>query len=301
MAPTPFEPSLEHLNHMPEFSNNDIPRYLFRVHTPVTAVRTTTSYVIPPAAGTVDHEARLDIFRVPPERAGRLLWKHLTWIEGRSNLTSWTSSLLFALQYGLYRHRSPRDKSKLSEIHLLILDTREYPQGTFVKDLEIMRAITSTLGPEEELHDFLNFRENTKIRGRKYYFGEYLSQGDLALEGRCSQATMATLIDLGLFHVQPDLGDEGEWRKLADRVLALRDPFENPDSPLPPDKRTVRKAIVIASVCFGDRFALPVAVMLLALRPRRIKDVAIVKGLAAMFTRKCLACFLTIMTDSDTW
>src|SRR5690606_38653155 len=102
-----------------------------------------TSYVIPPATKTLDREATLDIFKEPPDIAGDLLWSHLRWTaahEETCNFTSWTSSLLFALQYGLFMHRGLDFRSKLYDIHLLIIDTRKFPKGTFVKDLEIMRA-----------------------------------------------------------------------------------------------------------------------------------------------------------------
>lgn len=205
----PFEPSPEQLKHMPNFDKNGIPRYLFRIHTPITATTTTTSYVIAPASKVDVPDAGMDIFKELPQTAGNILRNHLIGppaIGGSCNLVSWTSSLLFALQYGFHRHR--RYQLELSKISLFVLDTQDFPKGTFVKDMEIMRAIASVLGPKENLHKFLSFRENPRIGGKRYYFGEFLSQGDLALEGRCAEATMDMLIQLGLFKLQPGLGDE---------------------------------------------------------------------------------------------
>ena len=79
--------------------------------------------------------------------------------EQRCNLMSWTSSLLFALQYGLYRHSMDRGEPQLEEISLFIIDTRCFPEGTFVQDLEIMKVF-------ETYHDGLkNFG---KLRGGEY-------------------------------------------------------------------------------------------------------------------------------------
>ena len=48
--------------------------------------------------------------------------------------------------------------------------------------------------------------------GDNYYFGEYLSQGDFNLEGRCAQTTMAALINFGLFSLQPKFEHKEGWR-----------------------------------------------------------------------------------------
>lgn len=287
----PFQPSPEQLKHMPKFDGDQIPRYLFRVHTPVTAGKTTTSHVMPPASGSIP-EAKLDIFRESLQAAGDLLWNHLAWTrahEPKCNFISWTSSLLFALHYAFHRHRLSDKPSELSNIRLLVLDTRGVPRGTFVKDTEIMRAITPALCQGENLHSFLSLRQDPKRDGKRYYFGEYLSQGDLAIAGRCVDAPMDMLIHAGLFEFHPGLGVEDRWNAFANRVLELREPFLDPSFPpiFPPtDRRLVRKAVASALACFGDRFALPVALMLLTLLPRRPQDENIVRGVVDMFTSK---------------
>lgn len=289
---TPFVPSARQLEHMPEFRNNNIPRYLFRIHAPPSAGTTTTSCVIPPASSAADPELRADIFSHPPGPAGDILHDHFKWTsshEGTCNLISWTSSLLVALQFGFYRHGGSWNSSLLSEIRLLILDTRGLPEGTFIKDVEIMRALAPDLPPEAALHDHLSLRERRTGAGR-YYFGEYLSQGDLGIEGRCAEAPMDSLIYFRLFDLQPGFGDEAAWARWANRVLSLRVPFIQlgtfPPIVPPTDQDQIRRAIVLASACFGDRFAVPVALMLLALRPRQRRDRVIINGFAAMFTSK---------------
>jgi len=208
--------------------------------------------------------------------------------ESECNLISWTSSLLFALQYGLYRHRGCKDKPDLSQIFLLILDTREFPKGTFIKDIEIMEVFAqSEFIQQKTLEDFLQFRKSD----RGYYFGEYLTQGDLCIQGRCVQTSMQRIIDVGLFELQPELGDESKWDKWADRVVSLRKQLEVSQNPPSATHAEVRKAIVIAEACFGNFWVVPVAAMLLALKHRKKNDPVIVDGFAAMFTAKEIETF----------
>lgn len=55
-----------------------------------------------------------------------MLYIHLRWwgtLSDPDNLVSWTSSLLFALQYVFYRHYSSKDGSSLDTIDLCVVDT----------------------------------------------------------------------------------------------------------------------------------------------------------------------------------
>lgn len=268
---------------MPLFDRNDIPRYLFRVYAPKTAGKTTVSHVIPPASTCGKINKMGDIFKLQLQDAAALLNEHLRWWrshESECNLISWTSSLLFALQYGLYRHRGCEDKPDLSQIFLLILDTREFPEGTFVKDMEIMEVFAqSEISQQYTLEDFLQFRKSSK----GYYFGEYLTQGDLYIQGRCVQTTMERMIDVGLFELNPELGDESKWDQWAKRVVSLRMPLEASQNAPSATHTEVRKAITIAEACFGDFWVVPVAAMLLALKHRKKNDPVIVDGFAALF------------------
>ncbi len=121
----PFDPNPHHRQHTPLFNYNFTPRYLYRLAAPQTAGSTTTSTVVPP---TVTHQT--DIFHLPIQKAATLLLNHLLWERGYENgynLMSWTSSLLFALQYALYRHW--KDGDDLNQIQLIILDTTLFPRN----------------------------------------------------------------------------------------------------------------------------------------------------------------------------
>jgi hypothetical protein len=191
----PFQPNPFQLDQMPLFGRNDIPRYIFRVHARTTAGKTTLSYVIPPVSACGKTDKKQDIFKLPPRDAEGLLNAHLRcWPshESECNLMSWTSSLLFALQYGLYRHRGHRDKPDLSQVFLLILDTHRFPKGTFIKHMEIMEVFAqySDANDKKSLKSFLELRKGDMW----YYFGEYLTQGDLNIQGRCVQTNMQRMV-----------------------------------------------------------------------------------------------------------
>ncbi|PTU18995.1 hypothetical protein P175DRAFT_0442502, partial [Aspergillus ochraceoroseus IBT 24754] len=151
----PFNPNSFHRIHMPLFNKRFTPRYLFRLVAPRTAGETTSLTVVSSAATSGQTQ---DIFHLPAHRAASLLLSHLLWQRGHEdgcNLMSWTSSLLFALQYALYRHH--QDGDSLSQIILIILDTQQFSKGTLVQGMEIIRAFG---GVDRELQRFLEFRES---------------------------------------------------------------------------------------------------------------------------------------------
>ncbi len=278
----PFQPNPFQLMLMPSFEANDVPRYLFRLHSRQSGGKTTTSNIIPPASTCGKIDKMRDIFRLQPQDAAACLIAHLRWSpshESECNLISWTCSLLFALQYGLYRHHV--SEPDLSQIFLLILDTRGFPEGTFVKDMEIMEVFAgcSETG-QNTLKNFLQLRKSDK----GYYFGEYLTQGNLSIQGSCVQTDMQRMVDFGLFELKPELRDKSKWNQWADRVVSLRESLHaSQDTPCATHSR---KAISIAQGCFGDRWVVPMAAMLLALKHRKNNDPVIVDEFAAMFSSK---------------
>lgn len=259
---------------MPRFSN--VPRYLFRLVTPTTPGKTTVSEIIPPVWECNEVHAQ-DIFWLPAKDAADLLNAHFLWKRGhesKCNLTSWTSSLLFALQYGLFRHVKGDGRPDLDSIFLFILDTSEFPEGTFVKDMDIINVFRKNMDTK-----LLQWREG------KYYFGEYISQGVLNITGKCAMTSIKKLIDNGLFQFYPDLEDESRWTEWATRVVQLREPFACSQRPLATHAE-VRVAITMAQEFYGGRWTVPMAAMLLSLKPRRICDSVIVEGFRALFSGK---------------
>lgn len=257
--------------------STDVPTYLFRLHAPRTVGTTTTTVVASPASD-IGGNATRSLFELPPKRAADSLNAHLWWDkdhEKRCNLMSWSSSLLFLLQYGLYRRRTDFDKPSLSNIYILVLDTSDFPCGTFIKDLDAIDAFVGYADGLDKIRDW---------RLSDMYFGEYFSQGSLNVKGRCHQASMQQFLNLGLFTLCPPLKDRDQWDAWVRPVMVIRGDFRGTDSPTDTEKGVIRTAITMAEACFGGPWTLPMAAMLLSLQPRRHDDEAILNAFRSMFT-----------------
>ncbi|KUI70113.1 hypothetical protein VM1G_06530 [Cytospora mali] len=200
--------------------------------------------------------------------------------EATCNFMSWSSSLLFLLQYALYRHSNQSDGSGFEDIHLMVIDTRKFPPRTFVKDMEIISifAQSSREYTSNNLKKFLDLRSLPDYR-----FGEYLSQGYLNLADKAVETSFERLVCLGLFDLVPELGNRDNWKSWVKPVLEIREAFlesSHPDA----TQTEVRKAIVIAEGAFGEPWTIPISIMLLALKPRKTDDRIITEGFKAIFT-----------------
>ncbi|KAH7265520.1 uncharacterized protein BKA55DRAFT_559139 [Fusarium redolens] len=271
------------------FKFDDTPTYLFRLHVPHSAGSTDTTYVKSPAfPDDMDRKHELgsacgtDLLKLPPAEAAARLRAHLKWecqkLEGSPcNLMSWSSSLLFLLQYGLYRHTTDRDsRPKLPEISLIMIGTRDFPKQTFLRDLD---ALYCYYAYDCGLGKVMGWRRDD------LYFGEYLSQGRLGVEGKCIQMTMQQLIDGGLFTVIcPALNKpNNNWASWARTVCNLRIGIRKSQVV---DKRQIRTAISLAQVYGGDKFVIPLALMLLGLRSQHSDNARILEAFRGMFTGK---------------
>ncbi|KAJ5100989.1 hypothetical protein N7456_007041 [Penicillium angulare] len=271
-TPNPFQKS-----QLKCFSAANIPTYLFRVVAPGTAGSTSMSTITSKALSDPECSNHPDdIFRLNPTNAAALIHAHFEWKCGeKCNFISWTSSLLFALHYGLYRHRNDHDKPDLSRILIYILDTSGLSEGTLIKDLDILDAFKRE---SAGLNDFLHMRRGQDQK--RYYFGEYITQGQLEIDGRCASVSLQQMIELGLFELHPGLSDKDRWGSLAKRVLELRRESTSSHTTTPAE---IRRAITIAQCCFGDRWVVPLSAMLLALRPRAQDNAKIAAAYSAIF------------------
>jgi hypothetical protein len=166
-----------------------IPRYLFRVASPKSAGTTNETWVRSESASQSGNSYTDDIFfdlNIEKRTTiARTLNLHLRWWpkDGlRNNFVSWTSSLLFAIQYIYYRHLSREDGSSLEKIKLYVIDTKRFPKGIFLRDLDLIDAFW----------EFDNHRTRANLENLRYirnesenYFGEYLPQGSLKIVGKC--------------------------------------------------------------------------------------------------------------------
>ncbi|KAF2787277.1 hypothetical protein K505DRAFT_353938 [Melanomma pulvis-pyrius CBS 109.77] len=254
-----YNPSKDRPWLLQKFDN--IPRYLFRVYTPRSCGITDTSWTKSKNSRYGNQASRHDIFaRTDDKAVAAMLHRHLMWQKGDDNFVSWTSSLLFALVYIFHLHASLRDGSEFMDIHLCIIDTTRFARGVFLRGLDLIQAyrvVDSNLAQTEELR--------TRKHGGRYYFGEYLSQGALRIEGKCDIVSASALIDQGLFDLQPAFKEFTQWPK------AFAPPWVYPVLKL---RDEIRHKICSSSITqlFGSRWRLPMAANLIASLPYREED-----------------------------
>jgi hypothetical protein len=239
---------------------NEIPRYLFRVYSPRSCGITDRSWTKSKDARHDIPSSRLDIFVRSEEEVAAMIHRHLMWKQGPDNLVSWTSSLPFALVYMFHLHANARDGSDFEDIQLCIIDTTCLPIGVLVRDLDLIRAYSS--------YD-VDLAETEKLRtvkqGGRFYFGEYLSQGALKIEGECDIVSASALIGHGLFDLQPVFKDFAQWQKAyrppwAYPVLHLRANISQKASRT--STADILRAVVGITQLFGSRWRLPMAINL---------------------------------------
>jgi hypothetical protein len=97
---------------------------------------------------------------------------------------------------------------------------------------------------------------------------------------------MQRMIDVGLFELHPQLGDKKHWDKWAKRVLSLRQSFDDSQDIPTTTHIEICRAVFISEACFGARWTIPLAAMLLALKHRRKNDPITVHELETKFTSK---------------
>lgn len=138
-----FEPKED--SGLPQEALDRIPRYLFRVASPRSDGITGEKWVRSEAVKRNLPSSREDIFfNLDPSKkktVAQTLNLHLRWWpkgELEDNFVSWTSSLLFAIQYIYYRHLHDKDRSSLEEIKLYVVDTTLFHRGTFLCDLDLI-------------------------------------------------------------------------------------------------------------------------------------------------------------------
>jgi hypothetical protein len=274
----PFHPSGKYESLRQNLSA--IPRYLFRISSPQSDATTDETWVKSKDAMLGRGTATRDIFEEPDGPATEtLLDKHLRWrghADGHDNLVSWTSSLLFALQYIFYRHNHWKDGSSLEHIHICIIDTTAFPRGVFIQDLDLIRAFkefdqsTSGYSGLQNLH-WMRTRGQPSFQG-SFYFGEYLSQGSWRIEGRCQIVSAQSLIDSGLFILRPELEESmtarrAEW---SNRVIELRELFYHPEART--TSQAEESAALQLATLFRPGWRLPFVANLLALTHRDPND-----------------------------
>ncbi|KAF9699766.1 hypothetical protein EKO04_002224 [Ascochyta lentis] len=238
-----------------------IPCYLFRTQAPRTNGTTTVTLV--QSAAATNRYPITDMLRRPTDEAANMLKNHCLWLNSRDdNLTSWTSSFLFAIQLAIYRQFGDWGKPSPSSIQIHVLDTRKLPRGTFISAVPLLQ--TYGICHQKLVHD--------------YCHDEYLSQGNVVVpDGAMAMITYQSLIDDGLHELYPAFAEEEKRNSLRNRVLQFRDAFD--DDPKIPTEEQLSIAEAIANRwCSSDGMRPVIMTTLLSLEPRYRKEPAILKA-----------------------
>lgn len=271
----PFNPGRDFDSVQEKLSRVD--RYLFRLFDKHSDGSTNHVWVKSRDAENSRPTGDIDIFaRDDRGAATQALRRHLQWHsqsdKEEDNFVSWTSSLLLVLQYAFYRSKRFGDID-FAKMFICVVDTSLLPDRVFINDMALIEAF-APYDPTK----YKSLPGLKKLREREYYFGEYLSQGALRIEGCCSIASMRHIIDDGLAFLRPEFGRveafNGEW---ANGVITLRKAFDVSEI-----RYLAMDSEVDAALRIGKRYEpsweVPIALAFLALKPRPNWDETIIKA-----------------------
>ncbi|CAG8898335.1 unnamed protein product [Penicillium egyptiacum] len=263
----------------------DIPRYLFRVVAPKSDGDTNGTWAHSKSAHEKNITSTQDVFSflggTNQHTKAFELTVHLQWYGHRytveDNFVSWTSSLLFAIQFIYYRRFSEDDKPSWNDIKLYVIDTTCFPTGTFMRDLDLIQSFSGVDNHKSDKNNspkYWNLRSLYSLRTDKgYYFGEYLSQGSLKIENRSQMIPANILFENDrLRRLQPKFAGLYSARgdpdpRLADAVINLRKEIWSETTPLlsPSELHNRLQAVkeIVDNVAPGWRF--PLGIYLAAL------------------------------------
>lgn len=256
----------------------DTPRYLYRVATPRSESQTTQSWAKSKDATNSRASSRKDTFSRSQSHMANMLDRHLSRKEGKfDNFVSWTSSLLYAIQYLFFRHHEER--TPLDKINLYIIDTTKLPAGAFIRDMDLLTVYSPFNAGLQKLQCARDSVQRDTSQPtlpeflRSSYFGEYLSQGALRIEDGCSAVSAQDILDAGLFDLRVEFKASRRFNLgLEDRVKHLRKAFAQCENIPRNIGREIQTAIAIGNL-FGADWSVPVAAGLMALRPCQQEDI----------------------------
>lgn len=213
-----FNPTANPLFENFNFDLGRPPRFLFRTFDHKSSGHSDDTVVSSPAAKFgLPHHTK-DIFTLDSDIAISIVDMHLNpWLRKNStdsdphhndNFMSWTSSLLYVIQYAYYRRA--RYGCSLDQIKICVVDVSMFPLGQFIRSCTLLQAYHG-LGRSDGMQNLYS----TRLLVYMYTFGEYLSQGYLVHRRYCertqrtssSVVSMACLEQNGIYTLYPELKD----------------------------------------------------------------------------------------------
>lgn len=159
-----------------------------------------------------------------------------------------------------YRHRFLGEA--LEDIHLAVVDTSMVGERCFIRDMDLIGAFAGVNAGLRSLR-FMRRKGHRVFKGR-YYFGEYLSQGGLSVQGALAMVSADMIVDAGVYDLVPDFQvARYGW---ANQVLRLRRDVFGKDVVPGEYPRYAEDAAVRIGYLFPRAFRVPMVVGFLALR-----------------------------------
>ncbi|KAK8104573.1 uncharacterized protein PG998_011606 [Apiospora kogelbergensis] len=260
-APLLFNPEANTLFQAFDFYFDQKPQYLFRTYDSGSYGQSDEDIVASPARADRILTSKKDIFSLDENLGLSIVDRHMNpwrWKDYTSpipdNFMSWTTSLLYAIQYALYRRH--RYGSNSADIKICMIDTRRFHDKQFIHAKRLLEAYYKFVKRDDIRHFY-----DTRLLVYIYQFGEYLSQGEVYHAGRSCTVSLASLEDNGLLEMYPEFADPRGHATWAIRTLELRSLWGEQQKT---SEKEMREALTLARSCFASFDALDVAVVLLS-------------------------------------
>jgi hypothetical protein len=239
----------------------DVPRYLFRAFDPTSSGDSNDEVVRSPASKYMDSSiSRNDLLSLERKFACEKLCAHLSkdcfgTADCADNLMSWSSSLLFVIQYAFWRCHHGRHPH--ANVKICMVDTTKFPRGQFARDLWLLKKF------HKSADECPKMRKVMRLRETGFDNGEYFSQGTLNHKQKSWVVTLDKMIQSGLYDLCPEFETGSEqWTK---RVHELRSTWANLHLTT---RNELQVAIQITRTCFQGARAFDLAILLLTLKNR---------------------------------
>ncbi|KAF2439209.1 hypothetical protein P171DRAFT_422826 [Karstenula rhodostoma CBS 690.94] len=268
-GPTLFYPPASH--HLRNLKLREVPRYLFRTFE-TTAVDTNEEGVIASTASRRRNgeKARVDVLTMDMGEVTELLDGHLNTAPfdevPSDDFTSWTSSLLYAIQYAIWKCRPNQYSGNPNNVKICAVDTSDFPRGQFAQDICLLNAY---YGTAQTISDSAKRFFNLRLQREDYYNGEYLSQGAVNIAGRSSVVSLSDLITARLYSLYSEFADPEGSKQWTNRAKELHKEWSKERSTT---DQEIDLALGIARRCFPQIAPVDMANILLAFKKRKYPD-----------------------------
>ena len=281
--PTLWDPdgSFRHLRE--DFDS--VPTFLFRTYTPA-SWGINNEREVGSALSFFERETD-DLLSKPQLQAQRELDEHTRWYKDYpSNLVSWTSSLLFAVHFGIQRIIKNSGHYGPADVKICILNTKFLPQGTFLPATALLEAYG--IPYKDRAND-------------GHFVAEYLAQGRIRFGDNSSEyvetITLKQLWDNGICDLHPPFREN--WDQLDCPVRDARGAFKRRAAATTQKEWNLANKVANGCQIDNKRTRFVMVMMLLSLKPRPRNDHEILESVRPWRCSKFAVYGLPIMANHN--